>query len=247
MGNSGMKKDAKWSRLALMALCAAPFVLADGLPTSAPQPGDSLIFSRAAAKAEADRNKALHGPVTEEDWKAAQAFLAPLTPHRLTLIEHLPHGQHRDSLKRLLVNQWRGINALKTQAPALYQTRIKELKLSDDIFAICLKMKRGNSNKDPALRAQLRTTMDELFTLGLEERKERISLVEKSLVVQKKSLEVDDRNRNQIISERVEHVLKHGVEGARFDKGNGKAKNGSTTSPGESESESEPELIAPKQ
>jgi hypothetical protein len=71
--NSHLKHNATWSRLALIALCSAPFVLAGGFPTSAPQPGDVYIFSRAAAKAEAERNKALHGPITEEDWKSAEA------------------------------------------------------------------------------------------------------------------------------------------------------------------------------
>jgi hypothetical protein len=238
--NSLVKQhQSKLLRLATWALCAAPFVFVAeqvSTPTSGPRSGQVGVFEH--SRVEAERYRLLHGPISEEDWRQASKFLQDHSPSRWIQFKNLPApSEHRENLKRFLVNRWRGIAELKDSAPELYKIKVREVEVDDNVFGICLTLKHGHKDK-LKLQTDLKTAIDELFVLGLAERKQRISLVKKSLDVQEKALASDDRNKVQIVAERYEQILKHGVEGARIDKLKGK--NGSkpsSTSPGETESE----------
>src|SRR6185437_7012699 len=118
--NSAKRNPSKLLRVAVWALCAAPFVVAAEqvrTPTPGPRPGESGVFEHAGAKGEV---KALHGPISEEDWKLAEKFLEKHSKARLDAFKHV-RGEHHEALKRFLVTRWRGLAALKDTSPELYK------------------------------------------------------------------------------------------------------------------------------
>jgi hypothetical protein len=176
-------------------------------------------------------------PVSEQEWKEATPFLSSNSGIRFKLADG-PFGE-RERLKRVLFERYRSITELKDKASELFKTRVEEFQLEDEVFGICQKLKHPNSDKKK-LHEELTGKIDALFTLGLTERKQRISLVEKSLTQQKLALKSDEDNKTKLVNEQVEYVLTHGVGFARLEGGAGhhsgsksKPGAGATTSPGE--------------
>ncbi|HET6249879.1 MAG TPA: hypothetical protein VFE47_19470 [Tepidisphaeraceae bacterium] len=234
-------------RLTVLAICAAPVVLAfqrAGQQSAPPPPPATQvdvsdfelaqvgIFDRPRDKADAERQRAMHpGRVSEEEWAAAKAFLEVHSRNRVRLIDEKISGEPREGLKRFLVNKWHSIMQLQSQSPELYKTKVREVELDDLIFGDCLDLKQGQGNAKE-IQAKLNARITELFNLGLTERKQRMKLVENSLVEQKKSLENDEHDKARLIQQQYELVLAHGVEGARLDNHRpGKSKPSASTTP----------------
>jgi hypothetical protein len=242
-------------RLLPWGLCAAlMFVLVRNAAVLAPQSKEPTGLKEAANADQAQRareraerpRKRLHtGPITEEEWKQAKEFLQQYSPNRYRRIQTLEtkhaaglKAGNFEGLKRVLVDVWLDLSVTREESPALYQTRLKEVKLEDDIFGICLEMQKVHHDKQAS--DHLKAKVAELFEVGLVERQQRIGLVETAIGEQKKSLVSDQANKAQLVSQRYQYVIEHGVAGARLDtKHTGqKNKNGSTTEPTTEDSES---------
>lgn len=239
-------------RLLPWGLCAA-LVLAFSVVRNAQVPGLALQTAkepkdvkqikenpaeRDREKAEHERYRRLHsGPVTEEEWKQAKEFLETNSPNRYRRIMSLERRQaaglktgNFEGLKRVLVGVWLDLSVLKDESPELYVTRLREVKLEDEIFGICLEMQKHGAKQEQS--EHLKTKVAELFDVGLIERQQRIALVETAIREQKKSLVSDQANKTQLVSQRFQFIVDHGVAGARLDLKHSvqKFKSGSTTS-----------------
>jgi len=229
-------------------LCAGLIVLATARsqpPVPTVSNGDGALFDRPAHdKTDPEKYRADHPHIAatelEKEWEAAKEFLSIHSKNRYAQIERLPGGPKKP-FEQFLVGRYRMINRLKLQSPELYDLKVHEVELDDDVFGICLKLKRNAGDK-PRLQTELKAKIRELFDLGVSERKLRIGLVETALADQKKILKTEQEGRDQLVEDRYDAVLAEGVEGAWIGTKHSsqKAKSGSSTipSPGDSESNS---------
>jgi hypothetical protein len=206
-------------------------------------PGDNLLDRRG----EGFRDMRL-APVSDADFTEAERFFTEYSPTRINEIRVADNEQRRTNLRRVLVYRYRALQKVKSESLELYDTQLREVKANDDVFRICLELKRGGRDRK-ALQSELNARVTDLFNLGLADRKIRITQVEKSLGDQKILLEHDESNKVMLATKQYERILTQGVEGARLDNTRrmipAKPKAGSTTapsnpgdiSPGESQSQ----------
>jgi len=231
-------------------LCAVLVVLAgvrSQPPASTLSNGDGALFERPPHdKTDPEKYRADHPRIgageLEKEWEAAKEFLSVHSKNRYAQIERMPGGPKKP-FEQFLVGRYRTINRLKSQSPDLYTLKVHEVELEDDVFGICLKLKRNASEKS-RLQAELKTKIGQLFDLGVSERKLRIGLVETALTEQRKILKNEQEGRDQLVEDRYAAVLSEGVEGAWMGSKHGsqKSKSGSSTipSPGDAETNAPP-------
>lgn len=209
-----------------------PFDEADGIPDGAARLGAGADATRAehgARNVEPERPRFTPAlAVSPEEWAQAEAFLKENSPLRFERLMKVPDEEQRRRLHRFLVTRYRAIAALRSSAPELYKTRVEEVRADDEVFGILQELHRGGNKQ--ALRARLRTVVERLVNLGLTDRAQRISMLENALSDQKKALENDSRNKEQIVEEQFNSVLRDGVNGFGI---NGRGLGGKHHSPGE--------------
>ncbi|HWE01250.1 MAG TPA: hypothetical protein VG326_02480 [Tepidisphaeraceae bacterium] len=201
------------------SLCAVLVALAvvRSRPAVTVSNGDGALFDRPAHdKSDIEKYRADHPRIgateLEKEWEAAKQFLSVHSKNRYEQIERIPGGPKKP-FEQFLVGRYRMINRLKAQSPELYNLKVREVELDDDVFGICLKLKRNTGDK-ARLQSELKARITELFDLGISERKLRIGLVETALADQKKILKTEQDGREQLVDDRYGAVLSEGVEGA---------------------------------
>jgi hypothetical protein len=205
--------------------------------------GDGALFDRPPHdKSDPEKYRADHPRISEreleKEWEACKLFLSVHSKNRYQQIENMPGGPKKP-FEQFLVGRFRLINRIKSQSPELYNLKVREIELDDDVFGICLKLKSKTGDK-ARLQSELKAKIAELFDLGVSERKLRIGLVETALEDQKKILKTEQDGHDKLVEDRFNAVLAEGVEGAWIGgKHNGsKTKAGSSTVPSLGESES---------
>jgi hypothetical protein len=141
-------------------------------------------------------------------------FLKTYAPIRYKFVTR-ESAYHHEVLKRILVAHAEQIIQLKVEGGALYETKLREMRLEDQIFGDCIQLKRGAGNK-AQLESDLKSHVAELFDQGVHERTIRIEIVKKKLDEQEKSLKADVANKEQLVTLRFDQVKREGVEGMRL-------------------------------
>ena len=203
----------------MCAICAAP--LAGG-----------------AALAQTGANRAGNAPAagragqglgfTQEELAAAIEFMKLHGPHRLNAAMNRLPGP-REQFERNIVNQKRTFDRLQGENPELYQVRVREYEVNDDIFELCRQMRparRGVSST--SIQPQLKEKVSELFDLGIKDQQLRIDKLERDLATARKALDSAQKNRDQLVAQNIDKISKEGVPGALF-----KATGVNTANPGE--------------
>ncbi|MDB5172711.1 MAG: hypothetical protein JWN51_1484 [Phycisphaerales bacterium] len=222
--SSETKKYGKFVRLAAWGLFAGPIVvLAAERPAGRPgrPEANGAGPDRAIERDRGDGGRAGMGgrpkfPVTDEEWKETEKFLALHAPNRLAFVQKINEGPHKDNLKRVLSGLVRNINALRVQSESIYKLRVEECELDDQIFAICRDLRTAQGAEKQRLLNELRTKITLLFDKGLDERKDRIERLQRMMEEQKKALDKDRETRQQIIDKRYLVISRNGVDGARL-------------------------------
>ncbi|MDB5356825.1 MAG: hypothetical protein JWN24_3278 [Phycisphaerales bacterium] len=220
--SSRAKQPAKFVRLAAWALCAGPIVLlAAERPAGRPErpASNGAGPNRGIERDRGDGSRAGIGghakmSLTKEEWEGTAEFLRKYAPNRLTFVENIGEGDRKENLKRVLFGLVRNINALQVQSISLYNLRIEEFQLDDQIFGICSNLRTAQGAQKEELRDDLRKKVTLLFDKGLEERKVRIERLQKMIEDQKKALVTDSDRRQTIIDSRFLYIASHGVNGA---------------------------------
>ncbi|MFA3783555.1 hypothetical protein ABRY23_10875 [Melioribacteraceae bacterium 4301-Me] len=83
----------------------------------------------------------------------------------------------------------------------------KEIALNIKAEALAIKYKSANPSNKQAIRNQLRATLSELFELKEKNRKEEVAKLEKKLADLRKSLELRNSHKDEIINRKIEEML----------------------------------------
>jgi len=188
-------------RMAAVAICALP---AAALAEQGPQRPRTAEGQSTAAivkpRAQAAR------PITAEEWAKTAEFMKQNAPERFGLYLSMREGPAKEQLRQVLVNRWRRLEEIQTQMPKLYDVKVKEVRLDDQIFQIGREMKKASGSVKEQLRSDLKTKVAELFDNGLEERQLRIADLEARLKKQQQLLEADNKNRDRLIAKSYRQI-----------------------------------------
>jgi hypothetical protein len=199
------KSRAKISWAAKVA-CLAPLALLSAVPAQTAQP---------PARGNVQQPAQSYSP---EELKAAVEFMQKHAPHRLAVMESFRNPQIFQRTRQTIVNQKRNFDRIKTNnanSPEIYEARLREFEINDEIFGICKKIQQRPADAK-ALTPELESKVSELWDLGIKERQARIDRLEKMLAAQKSSLEADEKKRDKVISTKVAEIARNGVEGAKL-------------------------------
>jgi hypothetical protein len=222
MNNKGQKSGmVRWAaRLA----CMAPLTLATIAPAQIAQPArGGPQGARGSAQQQQD--------YTQDELKAAIEFMQLHAKNRLAALEGMNGPRNYARTRQLIVNQKRNFDRIKANnanAPEIYESRLREYEINDEIFGICKGIKKPADAS--AAAPELQAKVAELLDVGIKEQHARIDRLEKALAAQKANLEATEKKRDALISSKAAEIAKNGVEGARLNFNRGAA---DTANPGE--------------
>lgn len=197
-------KPSRLIRLAAAAVLAVPLA--------------GFAAERAAQPANKPANAAVRPQRAFTDAELADAvdFMKVHAPNRLKASANIRTPEYKERFERFIVNQKRNLDKLKTDSPKIYELRVQEMTINDDIFEICRQMRDASRNRRPTakLESDLHAKVEELFDIGIQERKVRIDRLEEMLAQQKKALESDQNNRDRMIETHTDEIARKGVDGA---------------------------------
>ena len=144
-------------------------------PTTNPQgrPGNADNF----------RRRLLNGAPTEQEITEAEKFLKTYSPNRYNAYQKLmDHGAKHPFIQRGMVNGYLQLQFLETQDTELYQMKLDELGLEDQMFGIVSDAREGSEKLGrEALRDRLRKLDQQLMDKREDEAKHRIQKMQQAV------------------------------------------------------------------
>jgi hypothetical protein len=231
-----MNKAMGKSRLrwAATLACLGSLTLAAIAPAQSAQPARNGQGGRGNAQQPA-------ADYSQDELKAAIEFMQKHAPNRLTAMENMTAPKAYARTRQIIVNQKRNFDRIKTNsanAPEIYDARLREYEINDEIFGICKKIKHPADAS--AAMPELQTKVAELLDVGIKEQHARIDRLERMLAAQKANLEATEKKRDALIASKAAEIARNGVEGAPLKFNRGAA---NTENPGEDITASPPDKI----
>ncbi len=192
--------------LALLAILAVPLTtLADKPSTQPSHPfaskGDP-VFGRALNRRDG-MNQQMPKP-TQQEIDDTLAFVQKNFRNHYELFSRLPKdGPFRNNvvLPRM-VNRYRQLMRIQDQNPEAYQSLLSQARFEDQALGLA----RDKNEGKPEADAQMRDVVRQMIKQGLDDRRDRIDKLEKALEEQKKKLEEDEQNQDQLVSDQVDRT-----------------------------------------
>src|SRR5437868_6766921 len=124
--------NKSWAKISWAArvACLAPLALVTAAPAQTAQPPARGVQQQAQA-------------YSPEELKAAIEFMQAHAPHRLAVMEGFRNPQIFQRTRQTIVNQKRNFDRIKTNnanSPEIYEARLREFEINDEIFGICKKI-----------------------------------------------------------------------------------------------------------
>lgn len=207
----------KLARLMLGVVCWVPMTV---VAQDRPAP---TVPSAAQRAAYAERYGAVfQGPrrPTDAEVEEVSQFLREYSPNRWRALESLPEeGRERRAVMAFAVARWRGIQELKEAEPALYDLKLKQLKVEDDIYGL-LAVKLPPAEREP-LRPKVRESVEQLVNLRMAERELRVESLRKQLKEEEERLASDKARVDKMVDRRTDTLMQEGPGALRLGLGRG--------------------------
>ena len=158
-------------------------------------------------------------PPTDQELEDVREFMKEHSPKRYALYEQMS-SNFPGRANRLLfgmLGRYRNLQRFREHDEAIYNILVRQIEVQDDVFELL----RQGGLTDAELRARVRAKVAELVQLSLEEREQRIAVLERSVEEQKRQLAADKANLDSVIDRRLtemkqneEHIRRR-IEGER--------------------------------
>ena len=185
-----------------------------GGPTTAPTRSDALQQFRAR---NAGWREAVNGvdPSSQqapsaEEWQKIAAFSQENFPNRWNVFEKIEKSRGDDSdvvkaIKMKIALKYRGLMKAQDDMPDVYSAALQQNKLEDDAWGTLLQVRRDPNND--ALRAELREKVGVLVNAILQERADRLELLQTVVEQQQQQLDDARQNTDRLIDRQMSHLL----------------------------------------
>ncbi|HWP40319.1 MAG TPA: hypothetical protein VNL70_05290 [Tepidisphaeraceae bacterium] len=113
----------------------------------------------------------------------------------------------RLALRRLMMMRWRGVSRIRDDS-ALYDRMVRNIEMEDAIFAQVQSLEAASPQKRREIRQRVRAQVREMVEQFLEERAQRLERLRGILAREQQRLEEDRQNKEKLIEERTERLLR---------------------------------------
>jgi hypothetical protein len=165
-------------------------------------------------------------PPSDEEWKLVEAFAAEYSPNRLAVLNKMrdAHEPGYRIAQAFLVSRYRATASMKEHDPDLYAARVEGVKLEDSVFG-AVEAGDGAADAPAEKKAALRENVTKLVASNLQERERRIARMAEILADQKRQLDADKANQEQLVDDKMNDIQRDGVKslmpGTKFQKRRG--------------------------
>ena len=141
--------------------------------------------------------------IPSQEWELAAQFMEQHSPRRWRAYQSLP-DERRQGVRRMIYVRYRNLQQLRGDDPELYDVRMRQLVMEDDIWRLVDELRASTSEeqREPIIQ-QIRQRVQETTALWLKEREHRLARQEAVLQTMREDLATDRQNLEEIINERV--------------------------------------------
>ena len=145
--------------------------------------------------------------ITEADWARVYEFMKQNSPERLKVMESL--SQRRNDVKGMIKRRYDALITLKEKDPPLYDLKLKQLTLDDEIFGLAngIRQRAESEGAISEMRKALDAKIGARLDLELEEREMRAQRLRAELDKFKDELQ-STSSREQLVKARADRILK---------------------------------------
>jgi hypothetical protein len=154
-------------------------------------------------------------PVSPDEWVEISEFMAQYMPWRIETVQRMPEGAAKERVKRLLGARYRGLRTIQNRDPESFEARLGQLKVEDQIYKLVSQIGGADPQRRQQIQDELRPEVASLVDVDLSERQRRVDRLEKELRRQKKLLDQDTADRENIIERRLARFLDWGTHWPR--------------------------------
>jgi len=156
-------------------------------------------------------------PVTPEEQSDIEKFMSTYSPKRWEKFKNISENR-KDKLWRLMRNQMRALQHIKTEDPRIYELRLARLTIEDNMFALGWQIKHEPESKDPAkLRSELHEYVTQFVENNLQEQKIRVTRMQERLRKEQQDL-ASAQERLKGFEDRKESLIAKGAEDIENDR-----------------------------
>jgi len=130
-------------------------------------------------------------------------------------VRRMPEGPAKERVKRLLGARYRGLRIIQNRDPESFEARLGQLKVEDQIYKLVSQIGSADPQRRQQMQDELRPEVASLVDVDLSERQRRIDRLEDELRRQKKLLDKDTKDRENIIERRLARFLDWGTRWPR--------------------------------
>jgi hypothetical protein len=177
---SGFQRGAVFLACVMAALALAPFAAAPAAdrPAGATAPPSTQAAPPMPPRPFFPMAPRLDVPMTPQELESAIVFLQEYSPRRSEIIIPLLHQGNRPGLARQILTRYRELMLVKSEDPELYETKIRLLRVEDDLFgeAMAARAERQEGHKvSEETRRKLEQAAMKFVDLRIEERQHLIA------------------------------------------------------------------------
>jgi hypothetical protein len=188
------------------AFAASPTTNESSVGTKSDRPRLGRIDGQRPAGNWRDRSIATSRPSSEE-LREVDEFMNENSPKRWAKIKDMP-DERRSRLNGFVVQRFRMLQDLKQNDQAMYDLRVKRLKIEDEIFSLGWDLKNNkNENFSPdAAKKDLRKKVRALADSRIDEHRLRLKQWQEKIEQEQKKLAEEKANIDQFVDSSVNAI-----------------------------------------
>jgi hypothetical protein len=144
---------------------------------------------------------------TMAEWNEMMAFLYANSPNRAQVLDRL-NLPDSAPIKQELIRKWRAYNFVNEHFPKLAEIHVQRYHLEDEIFGLMIEVRADPSHR-PELRKSVRSRVEALAKLSIEERSLRIQRLQEMLTEEQLKLRGEQDRQGEIIDERMKRIFRN--------------------------------------
>jgi hypothetical protein len=190
-------------------------LVAQGLPGEPPPAAADRTAAVATRQSASPAPANPRGPVDEAEFRAASEMMRDHTPNGWFRFDKVPaNAPWRPRLERSVVARYRELQRVRERDPEQYKREIQELELEDEILGLARRVARGVDGPETEdVKRQLRERVAGLHDLRVRNRETRLQRLAATLEGERKRLEKEKGERDQVVEKRYRALLERGGDG----------------------------------
>ncbi len=216
--NKGAMAWVPW--MAACVLCVTTLLLVGERATrpvisqvnAAPKPSDSALPG--------DPRRPRRNAVIDAEWPDAQEFLREFAPHYEEAIRSISASLpdfRKYRLEVAVINRVQTLKRLKEHFPELYEVRLEQLHLFDNLFDTHRQYASAGSAQKEKLREQIKQEVGALVDNAMKDRQKRIARLQEMLGKLNERADKENQNRDAVVEKHLRTVLDKGVDTSLLD------------------------------